>query len=47
MGHEGAGYYCRGVLTVERPVPVAQCTSTTGSGDVLSVCMMLLHRSCP
>jgi sugar/nucleoside kinase (ribokinase family) len=44
MGHEGAGFYCRGTLTVERPVPVTCCVNTTGSGDVLSVCMMLLHH---
>jgi len=43
MGAEGTGYYCRGTLTVERPVPVRQVVNTTGSGDVLSVCMMLLH----
>ena len=28
---------------VEPPVPVKSQVNTTGTGDVLSVCMMLLH----
>ncbi len=44
MGVEGTGYYSRGVLTVERPAPVRQYVNTTGTGDVLSVCMMLMQR---
>lgn len=44
MGAEGTGYYSRGVLTVERPAPVRQFVNTTGTGDVLSVCMMLMQR---
>lgn len=44
MGAEGTGYYSRGVLTVERPAPVRQVVRTTGAGDVLSVCMMLMQR---
>lgn len=44
MGAEGTGYYSRGVLTVERPAPVRQYVNTTGTGDVLSVCMMLMQR---
>jgi 2-dehydro-3-deoxygluconokinase len=42
MGAEGAGYYCRGNLIVEPSVPAQQCINTTGTGDLLSVCMMLL-----
>lgn len=44
LGAEGAGYYQRGKLWVEPPVPAAAQVNTTGTGDVLSVCMMLLHR---
>ena len=43
MGAEGAGYYCRGDLIVE---PACRCGSTStprAPGDLLSVCMMLLH----
>ena len=42
MGAEGAGYYCGGELIVEPSVPVQQYLNTTGTGDLLSVCMMLL-----
>jgi sugar/nucleoside kinase (ribokinase family) len=42
MGAQGAGYYCRGDLIVEPSVPVERCINTTGTGDLLSVCMMLL-----
>lgn len=44
MGAEGTGYYSRGVLTVERPAPISKYVNTTGTGDVLSVCMMLMQR---
>lgn len=44
MGVEGTGYYSRGALTVERPAPVSKRVHTTGAGDVLSVCMMLMQR---
>ena len=43
LGADGAGYYCRGQLTVAPAVPVRQYTNTAGTGDLLSVCMMLLH----
>ena len=43
MGADGAGYYRRGELTVSPCVPVQQYKNTTGTGDLLSVCMMLLH----
>lgn len=43
MGEAGAGYYHRGQLIVEPPVLVQRRVNATGTGDVLSVCMMLLH----
>jgi sugar/nucleoside kinase (ribokinase family) len=42
LGAAGAGYYHRGRLVVEPPVPAARQVNTTGTGDVLSVCLMLL-----
>jgi sugar/nucleoside kinase (ribokinase family) len=45
LGSEGAGCYERGKLVVAKPVPAAKQVNTTGTGDVLSVCMTLLdHR---
>jgi sugar/nucleoside kinase (ribokinase family) len=44
MGTEGAGYYAGGRLACEPCVPAARVVNTTGTGDVLSVCMVLLHR---
>ena len=43
MGADGAGYYARGQLIVVPAVPVRQHKNAAGSGDLLSVCMMLLH----
>jgi len=43
-GDQGAGYYCRGELVLEPSAPVRQTINATGCGDLLSVCMMLLHR---
>jgi sugar/nucleoside kinase (ribokinase family) len=43
LGAEGAGYYSRGMLVVEPCAPVSQRVNTTGTGDLLSVCLMLLH----
>ena len=43
MGADGAGWYCDGRLTVSPSVPVQQYKNTAGTGDLLSVCMMLLH----
>ena len=50
MGERGAGYYRaantddpRGALVTRPCVPADRAVNTTGSGDVLSVCMMLLH----
>ncbi len=45
LGSEGAGYYQNGKLVAVKPVPASRQVNTTGTGDVLSVCMMLLdHR---
>ena len=44
LGAEGAGYYRRGLFTVQAPVSASRQVNTTGTGDVLSVCMMLLDR---
>ncbi len=43
LGAEGAGHYRRGQLIVEPAVTVQRHVNATGTGDVLSVCMMLLH----
>ena len=43
-GAEGAGYFCGGELVVEPCAPVRECKNTAGSGDLLSVCMILLYR---
>jgi 2-dehydro-3-deoxygluconokinase len=43
MGADGAGYYRSGQLIVSSSIPVPQYKNTAGSGDLLSVCMMLLH----
>lgn len=45
MGGQGAGYFTpAGGLVVEPCVLADRTVNTTGTGDVLSVCMMLLHR---
>lgn len=44
LGAEGAGYYDHGRWTVAPAAPVRQYRNTAGTGDLLSVCMMLLHR---
>ena len=43
MGADGAGYYRNGQLTVSPSIPVQHYKNTAGTGDLLSVCMMLLH----
>ena len=40
---QGAGYYWRGRLIVEPAAPARQQVNTTGTGDLLSTCMMLAH----
>lgn len=44
LGAKGAGHYHQGLFVVEPPGPMTAPVHSTGSGDVLSVCMMLLHR---
>jgi sugar/nucleoside kinase (ribokinase family) len=44
MGAKGAGYWHQGALVLEPAAPVTSQVNTTGTGDVLSVCMMLLHH---
>ena len=41
LGAEGAGYYQEGTLVVEPSIPAAKRVNLTGTGDILSVCMML------
>ncbi len=43
LGADGAGYYDRRQLTVAPAAAVRQYKNTAGAGDLLSVCMMLLH----
>jgi sugar/nucleoside kinase (ribokinase family) len=44
LGSDGAGYYREGRLIVEPAAPVRETIHSTGCGDVLSVCLMLLHH---
>jgi len=44
LGDRGAGYFEDGKLCVEPPAPAARHINATGTGDVLSVCLMLLHQ---
>jgi len=44
LGANGAGYYRRDSFIVEPPVPACRQVNVTGTGDVLSVCMMLLDQ---
>jgi sugar/nucleoside kinase (ribokinase family) len=44
LGAEGAGYFSDGKLLVEPPAPVRNPVNTAGTGDVLSICMILLHH---
>ena len=44
MGASGAGYFDGQSFAVEPACPSARMVNTTGTGDVLSVCMMLQHR---
>lgn len=43
MGAQGAGYYADGELVVEPPCPAERLVNSTGTGDVLSMCLILLH----
>ena len=44
LGSDGAGYYRGGEWVVEKPCFVEHPRQATGTGDVLSACMMLLHK---
>lgn len=44
LGSQGAGYYQGGSLVIEPPAAVRSHINSTGTGDVLSVCLMLLHQ---
>jgi sugar/nucleoside kinase (ribokinase family) len=43
LGARGAGYWTDGRLTIEPPSPALTTVNSTGTGDVLSICMILLH----
>ena len=43
LGAKGAGYYWHDRLIVEPAAPARQQVNTTGTGDLLSTCMMLAH----
>jgi sugar/nucleoside kinase (ribokinase family) len=44
LGEQGAGYFCGGDLVTEPCAPVSRHVNSAGTGDLLSVCMMLLHH---
>lgn len=44
LGAKGAGYYRGESFVIEPPAPVRNEVHATGTGDVLSTCMILLHR---
>jgi sugar/nucleoside kinase (ribokinase family) len=44
LGASGAGYHQAGRLWREPAVQASRHLNTTGTGDLLSVCMMLLHQ---
>ncbi|OWK35951.1 carbohydrate kinase family protein [Fimbriiglobus ruber] len=44
MGDAGSGYYSAGELVVAPCVPAERMLNTAGTGDLLSLCMMLLHH---
>jgi sugar/nucleoside kinase (ribokinase family) len=43
LGSRGAGFWSDGKLVIEPPSPAHRILNSTGSGDVLSTCMILLH----
>ncbi len=43
-GAHGAGYFSGSEMYIEPPAPVTKAVRATGTGDVLSVCLMLLYR---
>jgi sugar/nucleoside kinase (ribokinase family) len=44
MGAEGAGWFSRTECLAQPAAPVGKALVATGTGDVLSVCLMLLHE---
>jgi sugar/nucleoside kinase (ribokinase family) len=44
LGENGAGYFDGKSLVIEPPVKVKRQINVTGTGDILCVCMILLHR---
>jgi sugar/nucleoside kinase (ribokinase family) len=44
MGSQGAGWFSRTECIIEPAVPVQRPVVATGTGDLLSVCLMLLHH---
>lgn len=45
MGSQGAGYFDGNKLLVEPSAAAERIVNTTGTGDVLSVCMILMHAN--
>ena len=45
MGEKGAGYFAGGTLVRSPCFRAARVVNATGTGDLLSVVMMLLHRN--
>ena len=43
MGKEGSGFWSKGHLITAPAFPVNKIVQSTGTGDILSVCMMLLR----
>ena len=43
LGARGAGFWRPGEFIVEAPLPARQIVNSTGTGDVLSICMIMLH----
>jgi sugar/nucleoside kinase (ribokinase family) len=43
LGSRGAGFWAEGEWVIEPPSPIGTVVNSTGSGDVLSICMILLH----
>ncbi len=44
LGSQGAAYFSRGEMCLEPPAAIARQLMATGTGDVLSVCLMLMHH---
>ena len=44
LGDKGAGFFQHGEFMIEPPLPAQTHINATGTGDVLSVCTMLLHH---